>query len=81
LATDEFNGRISSYLGEAKLTDDPVSTFGGYGVVEIPDFQSLLSYICENGFEHHVAINPSRVADVLDEAFTKYLDWDVYYHG
>jgi L-fucose isomerase-like protein len=81
VATDEFNGRISSYLGEAKLTDDPVSTFGGYGVVEIPDFQSLLSYICENGFEHHVAINPSRVADVLDEAFTKYLDWDVYYHG
>jgi L-fucose isomerase-like protein len=80
VSTDDINGQILSYLGEAQLTNDPLSTFGGYGVVEIPDFQRLLKFICENGFEHHVAINPSRVASALDEAFTKYLGWTTYLH-
>ena len=80
VSTDDEFGRIRVYLGEAELTDDPVDTFGGYGVVRIPQFQDLLHYICEEGFEHHVAANRSQVADVLYEAFTKYLDWDVYYH-
>ena len=80
VATDDLNGQILSYLGEGSLTDDPLNTFGGYGVVCIPNFQKLLSFICENGFEHHVAINPSLVAPALDEAFTKYLGWTTYYH-
>jgi len=81
VATDDECGTIRAYLGEAVITDDPVDTFGGYGVIEVPQFQSLLAYICENGFEHHVALNPSRVADALEEAFSKYLGWDTYYHG
>jgi L-fucose isomerase-like protein len=80
VSTDDLNGRITSYIGQAELTDDPLSTFGGYGVVCIPNFQKLLNYICENGFEHHVAINPSLVAPALNEAFTKYLGWNTYYH-
>ncbi len=80
LSTDDVNGEMLSYIGEAELTDDPLSTFGGYGVVNIPNFQKLLKFICENGFEHHVAINPSQVAPALDEAFTKYLGWSTYYH-
>jgi len=67
-------------VGEGEITDDPVDTFGGYGVVQIPAFQDLLHYICENGYEHHVAVNPTRVADAIAEAFSKYLGWDVYYH-
>jgi L-fucose isomerase-like protein len=43
--------------------------------------QGLLHYICENGFEHHVAINLAQTASALDEALSKYLGWDVYYHG
>jgi L-fucose isomerase-like protein len=39
--------------------------------------RKLLRYICENGFEHHVAINLSTQADALEEAFTKYLGWDL----
>jgi len=27
--------------------------------------QDLLQFICKNGFEHHVAINLSRVASIL----------------
>ncbi len=80
VSTDDLNGQILTYLGEGDLTDDPLSTFGGYGVVCIPNFQKLLNFICENGFEHHVAINPSRVAPALEEAFTKYLDWTTYVH-
>jgi L-fucose isomerase-like protein len=80
VATDDLNGRIVAYLGEGELTGDPLQTFGGYGVVKIPNLQKLLAFICENGFEHHVAINPSLNAGVLDEAFTKYLEWDTYYH-
>ena len=80
VSTDDYAGRIRVYLGEGEITDDPVDTFGGYGVIKVPAFQGLLRHICENGFEHHVAANPSRVADILNEAFTKYLDWDVYYH-
>ena len=67
-------------MGEGKLTDDPLKTFGGYGVIEVPNLQGLLSYICNNGFEHHVSINLTEVADAIYEALTKYLGWEVYYH-
>jgi L-fucose isomerase-like protein len=80
VSTDDFNGKIVAYLGEGNLTDDTLKTFGGYGVVKIPNLQGLLAHICNNGFEHHVAINPSLVADAVNEAFTKYLGWNVYYH-
>jgi len=80
VSTDDALGTISAYVGEGELTADPVETFGGYGVVRIPELQDLLRYICENGYEHHVAINLSQVADSVDEALGKYLEWDVYYH-
>lgn len=80
VSTDDLNGQMLAYLGEGELTDDPVSTFGGYGVVNIPRFQDLLAFICENGFEHHVAVNPARVAAALDEALSKYMGWTTYYH-
>lgn len=80
VSTDDQCGVIRAYLGEGELTDDPLDTFGGYGVVQIPDFQGLLHYICANGYEHHVALNRARVADALDEALGKYMGWDVYHH-
>jgi L-fucose isomerase-like protein len=78
--TDDAAGKIRAYVGDGALTDDPLKTFGGYGVVEIKNFQKLLRYICENGFEHHVAVNPSRIALGVREALSKYLGWDVYLH-
>jgi L-fucose isomerase-like protein len=80
VSTNDQLGIVRTYYGEGRITDDVVNTFGGYGVVAIPDFQGLLRHICESGFEHHVAMSPSQVGDVLDEAFVKYLDWDAYYH-
>ena len=63
------------YVGEGAFTDDPLNTFGGAGVVEIPNMQKLLHYICENGFEHHVAANFSTVARPVYEAASNYLGW------
>jgi L-fucose isomerase-like protein len=67
-------------VGEGEFTDDPLMTFGGYGVVHIPDLQRLLHYVCDEGFEHHVAINLSQTASAAYEALGKYLGWHVYYH-
>jgi len=80
VSTDDFRGKITAYLGEGRLTDDPLQTFGGYGVVHIPQLQALLRYICEKGFEHHVAINPSLTAAAVNEALHTYLGWEVYHH-
>jgi L-fucose isomerase-like protein len=80
VSTDDERGVIRAYLGEGKVTGDPLETFGGYGVIEIPNFQGLLRYICENGFEHHVAANLSQCAAAVNEALSRYMGWDVYYH-
>ena len=80
IATDDLRGEITSYVGQGEITDDPISTFGGVAVAYIPDLQTLLQYICEMGFEHHVAINPSEVSAAVDEAFGKYMGWEVYNH-
>lgn len=79
-STDDVHGKIRGYTGSGRFTDDPLETFGGAGVVEIPGLQKLLHFICENGFEHHVAANFSTVNSVVHEAATRYLGWDMYAH-
>ncbi|MFQ5740205.1 MAG: L-fucose/L-arabinose isomerase family protein [Acidobacteriota bacterium] len=79
-STDDNRGVLRGYIGEGAFTDDPLETFGGYGVAEIPKLQQLLHYICQNGFEHHVAANLSRVAPILHEAVHRYLGWEVHWH-
>ena len=59
----------------------PLKTFGGAGVLEIPGLQKLVHYICEQGFEHHVAANFSSVAPMVHEATTRYLGWEMYAHA
>jgi len=80
VSTDDYQGKIRVYLGEGELTNDPLDTFGGYGVAKIPNLQGLLAHICENGYEHHTAINLSQSAGAVNEALSKYLGWQVYHH-
>ncbi len=80
LSTDDIAGRMRGYVGQGRFTDDPLETFGGAGVVEVPRLQELLRYVCENGFEHHVAANLSECAAAIHEAATKYLGWEIYWH-
>ncbi len=79
-STDDVSGRMRGYVGEGAFTNDPLQTFGGIGVVEIPNLQGLLRYICENGFEHHVAANLSRSAAAVNEAATRYMGWEMHWH-
>jgi L-fucose isomerase-like protein len=78
--TDDTAGAIRAYLGQGEFTDDPFGMDGGIAVCKIPNLRTLLAYMCQNGFEHHVAMTRSHCADVLDEAISKYLGWDVYDH-
>jgi len=80
-STDDRAGSIRGYVGEGEFTNDPLDTFGGAGVVRIPKLQELLRYICERGFEHHVAANLSQVAPAVHEAVTRYLGWSVLQHA
>jgi L-fucose isomerase-like protein len=79
-STDDRAGSVRGYVGEGQFTNDPLETFGGAGVVEIPHLQSLLRYICERGFEHHVAANLSTVSAAVHEATTRYLGWNMHWH-
>jgi L-fucose isomerase-like protein len=79
-STNDREGKIWGYVGEGEFTDDPLTTFGGAGVVRIPNLQGLLRYICENGFEHHVAANLAQVAPAVQEATSRYLGWSVHRH-
>lgn len=78
--TDDAAGIITAYVGEGEFTNDTLETFGGYGVMKIPDLQSLLEYICRTGFEHHVAVSRSQKADAIAEALDNYMGWEVYRH-
>ena len=79
--TDDAEGIISIYTGEGKFTNDKLDTFGGYGVMQIPNMQMLMQYICKMGFEHHVAVNISSKADPIAEALSTYMGWEVYHHA
>jgi L-fucose isomerase-like protein len=81
VSTDDALGCVKTYLGEGVFTDDPVEMGGGIAICRVDGLQRLMKYVCANGFEHHVAMARSHVADVLDEACGKYMGWGVYRHG
>ena len=80
LSTDDLTGEIKAYVGEGRSVDDPLDTVGCRAVIHVPQLENLLSWICRNGFEHHVAMNHSASAAVLHEAFTRYLGVNTYLH-
>jgi L-fucose isomerase-like protein len=78
-STDDRRGIVRGYTGPGRFTDDPLETFGGAGVAEIPHLQKLLKFICREGFEHHVAANFSDVSKAIHEA-ARYLGWESHHH-
>ena len=80
IATDDVNGRIRAYVGEGEFKDMKVNTFGGPAVCHVENLQKLMHMICEEGFEHHVSMVRGHVADIIEEALTKYMGWDVIRH-
>ena len=80
IKTNDFKGEIEMYTGEGVFVDEPVNTVGSPAVCKIPDLQSLMKYLCKNGFSHHVAMNRGNHADVIEEVFGNYFGWKVYKH-
>ena len=81
VSTDDCEGVIQAYVAAGELTDDPLDTFGGWGVARIENLQGLMQVICRMGFEHHVALTHGCVGDAVVEALENYVGWEVYYHG
>ncbi len=79
-SSDDTSAGIIGCLGEGAITRDPLDTFGGVGVARIEKLQELLKFLCQNGFEHHVAVSHSKSAGVLFEALDNYIGWDIYLH-
>ena len=81
LSTDDARGIIKCYLGEGMFTDDPLPTFGGVAVCEVPGLNNLMRHLTRNGYEHHVALVQAACADILQEALGNYMGFEVYRHS
>jgi L-fucose isomerase-like protein len=78
--TDDRNARLRAYVGEGEFTGDSFAMDGGIAVCRIDGLRNLLRHVTRGGFAHHVAMVRSRCADVVHEATSRYLGWDVYRH-
>jgi L-fucose isomerase-like protein len=81
VSTDDLTGKITAYVGEGEFTEDPLHTFGTRAVVKVPALPALMHVICQNGFEHHAAMNRSHCAAAVAEALGRYLEWLTYHHN
>jgi len=81
ITTDDRHGAMKCYLGEGKFTNDPLPTFGGVAVCQVPGLNRLMKHLTQNGYEHHVALTQASCADVLEEALGNYMGWSVYRHS
>jgi L-fucose isomerase-like protein len=81
VSTDDLAGKITAYVGEGEFTDDPLKTFGTRAVVKVAGLPALMHVICQNGFEHHAAMNRSHTAAAVAEALSRYLGWQTYHHN
>jgi len=76
--TDDLFGEIKALVVEGNYTDDLLETFGGYGVIEIPNLQEVLKIVCKEGFAHHIAASLNEVGNIITEALSNYLGWNVH---
>lgn len=80
ISTDDTKGAIKAYLGTGEITDDLYGMDGCIAVTKVNNLQTLMKYICKNGFEHHVAMVRNDVKEILNEAIEDYLGWNLYVH-
>jgi L-fucose isomerase-like protein len=80
ISTDDRNGRIRGYVGQGQFTDDPFAMLGSIAVCHVPGLPRLMKTICRQGFEHHVCMVRTHCADIVNEALSTYLGWDMLVH-
>ena len=73
------DGRVYAFVTDGKFTDDPIEEefFGSGKVVEKENIDSVSNYMANNGYKHHLCVSFGNFKDVIFEAFSKYLGYDV----
>lgn len=73
------NGKLTFYVDEGKFTGEPIEPefFGCGGVAQIDNLQKKIITLAKNGYRHHTAIGKGHIANILKEAFTTYLGYDM----
>ena len=73
------NGKLRVYACEARFTGEPIEKefFGCGGVAEIPNLQNKLLRLARGGFKHHTTVGVGHMKEVLEEAFSTYLGYDI----
>lgn len=73
------NGKLKVYASEAKFTGEPIEEayFGCGGVAEIANLQDKLLKLAKGGFKHHTTVGVGHMKNILLEAFTTYLGYDI----
>jgi len=73
------DGKLSVYADHGYFTEDPIEDtfFGCAGVAEIPNLQAKLIKLGQNGFRHHTAVGMGHMKSVLEEAFGRYLGYEI----
>lgn len=73
------NGQICSFVTEGKFTDDVIEEafFGCGRVVEKEKLGDVANYMAENGYKHHVAVVYGNCGKRIQEAFNKYLNYQI----
>ena len=71
------NGEVRYFVERADVLDVKLDNgfFGTYGVIEIPELQSKLRHMSEEGFRHHAIITEGDHTKAIREALSKYLGY------
>ena len=80
-STKTTDGKLWCYLGEGEFTQDKIQEgfFGCGGVARIENLQNVLEHVGQKGYRHHVSVTPGHVASAVNEAFTKYLGYEMHH--
>ncbi|MDP4133993.1 MAG: hypothetical protein Q8882_08280 [Bacillota bacterium] len=73
------DGKLTFYVDKGRFTDDAIENefFGCGGVAEINNLQPKLIKLARSGFRHHTTVGTGDLTEILKEAFTTYLGYDL----
>ena len=74
------DGKIHTFVGEGKLTDDPIEEgfFGSGVVMESSRMQEIAGYMGNEGYRHHMSLTEGRSGWAVREALANYLGYEVH---
>ena len=73
------NGKLCAFVTEGEFTGEPIENefFGCSAVFKKDNINNLLNYMAENGYRHHVCITKGKWGKAIQEAFNKYLGYNL----